>query len=346
MDANLEKFTYSCQLDQRRAPAAKLGELSFEGQRLPLEAQAGPAISLLANSTVHALGDSSFDFGVLAFIVADVALLLSGLSLYLVWKTIRAKPYGGGRRGSASWMPRVVDVPVSEGGSGTELVSSGANARRLSYPMVGVNSMGVSSEAMVRFFSFNEEKTPRGSVGTPRGGEGEYVRRMTSHLEQFHGVAFIPEEDEADGDSPSKAQTPVNFNGLWECVETWGLDDFLQRMGVGRIRRLAALKAPWPTWQFCQVGNEFTYINKSKFGVMTEVFIADGPEYTHKDLEGNATTCKAFWQDGSLVIERMGPQGMCREMRTVKNGDELDFVLQVESLNCSWGRRFIRKRDG
>lgn len=172
------------------------------------------------------------------------------------------------------------------------------------------------------FLSFCEEDAG--------GGDAAQIRRVSQHFENFHGVAFA-------------GQSEADFNGCWECIETFGLDEFLQAIKVGRLRRLAAVKAPWPLWQFTQKGNEITYINRSKFGVMTEAFKADGSEYEHKDLEGNVTTCRATLQDKSLIIERKGPQHTCTETRTIKNGDTMEFMLKMEGIAVTWGRRFTRK---
>lgn len=154
------------------------------------------------------------------------------------------------------------------------------------------------------------------------------VRRVSQTLGSFHGIAL---------------QGEVDFNGTWECIETFGLDGFLQAMKVGRIRRMAAAKAPWPQWQFTQKGKEFTYVNKSKFGVMTEQFSVDGTDYQHKDLEGNITTCKASLQGSSLIIERKGANGSGKETRTIKDGNTLEFMLQMDGIPVTWGRKFTRK---
>jgi len=176
----------------------------------------------------------------------------------------------------------------------------------------------------------------------PRAGVAASMQhRMSRHFEDFHGV---PLEEGAAGKGSDASSKGTDFNGTWECVETWGLDQFLQGIKVGRVRRLAAMRAPWPTWELKQAGLDFTYINKSKFGTMTETFTADGSEYSHKDLEGNVSTCKATVKDGvSLVIERVGKQGRCWETRTIKDGDALDFQLEMEGIEAKWGRRFVRK---
>jgi hypothetical protein len=168
------------------------------------------------------------------------------------------------------------------------------------------------------FLSFCEED----------GADTSQIRRASQMLAGQHGIALA-------GD--------VDFGGTWECVETFGLDEFLQAMKVGRIRRMAAVKAPWPSWQFTHKGNDVTYINKSKFGVMTEAFKVDGSEYSHKDLEGNVTTCKARIEGTSLIIERVGKEHKATETRTIKNGDTMDFKLEMAGISQTWGRRFTRK---
>lgn len=191
--------------------------------------------------------------------------------------------------------------------------------------------------------SITQQRSPdAASRPAPRGSGQKH--RLSRHFEDFHGV---PLEDGAKGDGAedaSVASGAPDFNGVWECVETWGLDEFLQAIKVGRIRRMAAMKAPWPTWQLTQIGDDFTYINRSKFGTMTESFKADGTEYSHKDLEGNESKCTATVKDqNSLVIERVGKQGKCWETRTLEDGEKLAFTLQMEGIEVKWGRRFLRK---
>jgi len=47
----------------------------------------------------------------------------------------------------------------------------------------------------------------------------------------------------------SRRQVRPNFHGEWVCVDTWGLDDFLKENGIGKMQRMAASKAPWPSWE-------------------------------------------------------------------------------------------------
>lgn len=307
----------------------------------------------LANSTVHFLvGERSEDVALAAFAVANVALFISAAALCFACRS-RRNSWRKPTFSSVAWMPRFVagetGVELSEvrpGRSSSE--SQPGSARGAAGPGDQRMTLGSSSHSLGaasesgRFFSFIEGSQ---AVSAPASDcAGDFSKRMSAHMEQFHGVSFIAEEA-PDIDTSGSDGSPANLNGNWECVETWGLDDFLKKMGVGRIRRLAALKAPWPTWQFCQVGDEFTYVNRSKFGVMTEVFVADGSEYTHNDLENNVTICRAYWREAVLVIERQGPQGKCKETRAITANGEMHFVFSVEAMSCSWGRRFIRKPD-
>lgn len=137
-------------------------------------------------------------------------------------------------------------------------------------------------------------------------------------------------------------EAPLDFNGCWKCVETWGMDEFLQKLGVGTMQRYAAAKAPWPSWEFSQVGDEFTYVNHNALGSTTETFVANGNEYQMVDLKKNVQTCRAYWAASALVIERVGLQGKCRETRTFRE-EKLEFVLDADTLKCSWGRKFERQ---
>lgn len=176
-------------------------------------------------------------------------------------------------------------------------------------------------------------------------GESAGPPHASARYENFGGVSFHGQEGPNDTIGTGSLQGgATDFNGCWECVETHGLDQFLQAIKVGRLRRLAATKAPWPSWQFTQKGSDFTYINRSKFGVMLEAFKADGSEYQHKDLEGNETTCRAYLKGNVLTTERTSPQGgMLTETRAIQDDDTLVFSLEMEGVPVKWGRRFIRK---
>lgn len=135
---------------------------------------------------------------------------------------------------------------------------------------------------------------------------------------------------------------PLDFNGCWRCTDTWGLDEFLTKMGVGRMQRYAATKAPWPTWEFHQAGHKFKFVNRGALGDIIEEFVVGGPEYSITDLKGNIQKCKAFWNDGKLRLDRtISGQGDTQETRDIK-GKKLEFVIHAPAIDCSWGRNFER----
>lgn len=181
----------------------------------------------------------------------------------------------------------------------------------------------------------------------PPAGSGVFVSFCDLDPEDYERTGMMSNCERLRGGSGEEEQE--NFNGVWECTDTWGLDEFLQAMNVGKLKRIAASKAPWPVWQFTQNGNDFTWINRTKMGVITEAFKADGSEYLNIDLEGNQRMCRAFLKDSRLVIERQGKvQGMtgkCLETRTLKPDGTLEFVLEIEGIEPKWGRRFRRKRE-
>merc|ERR1712113_1027272 len=80
----------------------------------------------------------------------------------------------------------------------------------------------------------------------------------------FIAPADLPRRHSASGHGEDPP--PCDFNGCWRCVDTWGMDDFLANLGISRIRRMAACKAPWPSWEFHQAGNDFTYVNRTAMG--------------------------------------------------------------------------------
>jgi len=249
--------------------------------------------------------DDVFDDPYKMLVVAAIAVSTVSVFLSVVAVCLLCKVMGIHRRLNGR---AVRDLPVSTE-PGVELANFGRGS-----------SAGRGNDGEEEFLSFCDED----------GGDATQIRRASQVMGNYHGVAFAGHGE-------------VDFTGTWECVETWGLDEFLVAMGVGRLRRMAASKAPWPSWQFTHKGNEITYVNKSKFGVMTEAFKVDGSEYQHKDLEKNVTTCKARLEGPSLIIERQGKEHKNVETRTIKNGDTMDFVLKMEGIDKTWGRRFTRK---
>merc|ERR1712066_905153 len=113
--------------------------------------------------------------------------------------------------------------------------------------------------------------------------------------------------------------------------------------GVSKIERMAAGRAPWPTWEFKQSEDTFTFIIHSFMGALTEEFQAGGPNYTAIDGRKQSLTCKAFWDGDTLVIEKTGPQGVFREERHIDAQGMLHFELKgvgKDGANGSWGRTF------
>lgn len=136
-----------------------------------------------------------------------------------------------------------------------------------------------------------------------------------------------------------------DFNGEWVCIATWGLDEFLKEMGISYMKRLAASKAPWPSWEFQQNQDKIKFCNHTMLGDINEEFVVDGPEYSTVDGHKQTLTCQARWEGSILVIERNGPQGRFREERSIDpTTGELHFKLQgMEANSSAWGRKFKRK---
>ncbi|CAK0827324.1 unnamed protein product [Prorocentrum cordatum] len=139
------------------------------------------------------------------------------------------------------------------------------------------------------------------------------------------------------------------FLGHWACVDTWGLEEFLRGMGVGKVKRVAASAAPWPSWDFEEEGGALVWVNHSALGDLREEIQVDGEEYEVLDgkeahrrcgtslrphllrdpvQEKQRLKCRAFWEGEALVIERNGPQGRFREERSVGPDGKLHFVLR------------------
>mmetsp|Transcript_83262 Transcript_83262/g.131420 ORF Transcript_83262/g.131420 Transcript_83262/m.131420 type:complete len:372 (-) Transcript_83262:205-1320(-) len=145
---------------------------------------------------------------------------------------------------------------------------------------------------------------------------------------------------------PPVAEIP-NFSGSWVCTSTWGLDAFLEKCGISKIQRMAATRAPWPSWEFRQTGDAVTFINNGAFGALQETFVIDGPEFIVIDGRKQKLTCRAYWESSKLVIERSGPHGRFREERSILDDGTLYFSLsslEEAFANASWGRTFKRKK--
>jgi hypothetical protein len=148
--------------------------------------------------------------------------------------------------------------------------------------------------------------------------------------------------------SPENLWHP-DFSGVWKCVHTWGLEDFLRAGGAGWFQVSAASALSWPSWEFEQHGNSITYINHTPVGDIRETFEVGGPEYIQKDLDRKEHYSTATWSNRALVIERRGPEGHFRETRSIDSQGKLIFeLLAVEPTTKpgiagkSFGRQFIR----
>mmetsp|Transcript_54970 Transcript_54970/g.109290 ORF Transcript_54970/g.109290 Transcript_54970/m.109290 type:complete len:112 (+) Transcript_54970:3-338(+) len=109
---------------------------------------------------------------------------------------------------------------------------------------------------------------------------------------------------------------------------------------------MAAVRAPWPRWEFVQNGNHIKFINRGPLGELQEEFEAGGPEYIAIDGRKQQITCKSFWEGETLITEKCGPQGPFREERRFDPNGELHFVLrslEPSHGGASWGRTFVRR---
>jgi len=131
-----------------------------------------------------------------------------------------------------------------------------------------------------------------------------------------------------------------DFGGHWACQSTWGLEAFLRSLGVSKLHRVALEQAPWPSWEFQQDGDFFLFMNHSFLGSMREEFEVGGAEYEAVDLRRQLLRCRAFWEDGTLVLEKCSPQGRFREERLIDDDGLLRFTLR--SLEGGGGARFGR----
>lgn len=134
------------------------------------------------------------------------------------------------------------------------------------------------------------------------------------------------------------------LDGSWTCTATYGLSAFLQENGVALTQRWAAERAPWPSWEFRQDGNTLVFINNTFLGRITEEIQVGALAYTSVDGFGQELSCRAFWEGGTLVIERSAPQGRFREERWLQDGQLHFHLTPLEAgRQASWGRTFRRK---
>jgi len=137
------------------------------------------------------------------------------------------------------------------------------------------------------------------------------------------------------------------LHGKWKCVGTHGMDEFLKAMNIGRLQRLAAKNAPWPSWEFAFDGNEVRFTNFSAMGEIREN-ITIGTPYTSVDGWKREINCKAMWEEAVLVVIKTGPEGNFREERWVdEKTEQLRFKLSKLDTNqapsgAEWGRTFER----
>lgn len=144
---------------------------------------------------------------------------------------------------------------------------------------------------------------------------------------------------------PEAAPLLHSFTGSWQCVDTWGLQSFLEAEGFGMLTVQAAIRAPWPSWEFVQDQNQFMFTCHSCFGDVHERIQVGGQSYTTRDGKNQLLRSRAFWEQDTLVIQRSGPQGSYREDRRIDSDGLLRFTLTSlnEGSTSKWGRTF--KRD-
>lgn len=81
--------------------------------------------------------------------------------------------------------------------------------------------------------------------------DGGRLRSSTTHSLTVQSVTSTKSIVEIISDFFRGSSRP-DFNGEWICIATWGLDEFLKEMGISYMKRLAASRAPWPSWEFKQ----------------------------------------------------------------------------------------------
>jgi hypothetical protein len=168
------------------------------------------------------------------------------------------------------------------------------------------------------------------------------MKQRSRELEQSHEC---PSLKQMLSRASSTLSGKPDFTGVWRCIDTWNLDNFLQACGVNKLQRLAACKAPWPWWSMEHDLDIIYFINHGPLGDIEEFIDLSGKEYVSHDGKKQKMTNKASWEGKTLVIIRDGPVGIFREERTLENEDTLSFRLTIQSgpkPGISWGRTFVR----
>lgn len=233
-----------------------------------------------------------------------------------------------------------VIFPLSEKHAGDSIVLDMAALK-------GVDVMEVANPTAGDMWLLHQTSEKEAAVKRMRATNVNELTKTgaTIHIFDF-GHVFVSPEDDPDA-APTLGRP--NFQGKWKCIDTWGLDAFLQKvMGSGYIQRTAASKAPWPSWQFAQEGDSMTFTNFTAMGELQENFLVDGPEYITIDGWKREIKCKAAWEGDTLIISRTGPEGRFREERRLDDQEHLQFSLRKldaatgKAGEMAWGRVFER----
>eukprot|EP00435_Cladocopium_sp_Y103_P070134 s352_g34.t1 len=83
-----------------------------------------------------------------------------------------------------------------------------------------------------------------------------------------------------------------------------------KEMGISYMKRLAASKAPWPSWEFKQEQDQFSFCNHTMLGDIKEEFVADGTLYSTVDGHKQTLECAATWEGSTLDASEKSDQLM------------------------------------
>lgn len=149
--------------------------------------------------------------------------------------------------------------------------------------------------------------------------DGGRLRSSTTHSLTVQSVTSTKSIVEIISDFFRGSSRP-DFNGEWICIATWGLDEFLKEMGISYMKRLAASKAPWPSWEFKQEQDQFSFCNHTMLGDIREEFVADGTPYSTVDGHKQTLECAATaFKDVSVRSDQLMRKGSyissCKEWK-------------------------------
>lgn len=131
----------------------------------------------------------------------------------------------------------------------------------------------------------------------------------------------------------------VDFSGTWKLEKNENFEEFLKALGVGILKRTAALKTS-PSIEITQKGDDFVVIMKTAIRNQ-EVKFKMGEEFKATDpLAGKEMTMKATWEGSKQVIKNVtDPDGIMVTRELLEDGK----MVQTQTKGTVSCKRFFTK---